>query len=151
MNKIAFKGDGTLERGKRIIAELERMGGYNQGLFGNKLEWYYYIGANNNILCEKELPSGYTLAELPEENPVMGKNSNITLMVGMDNYQKTIETINEELKYELDNLKKENEELRECLKRAIDNIETMHISNERNYVMKQTYKQFVEQAKQLLK
>jgi hypothetical protein len=88
MNKIVFKGDGTLERGKRIIAELERLGGVNSmNLSGNNYILFYFIDQVGviNYSHYTYLPSGYTLTELPEENDVS----------------------------ELNNLKKENEELKD--------------------------------------
>ena len=48
--KIAYKGDGTKETGKKIIAELERLGGVNTRHWDGSTNYYYYIIPENNII-----------------------------------------------------------------------------------------------------
>ena len=105
-NKIAFKGDGTLERGKRIIAELERLGGVNKWYFHCSIKGhYYFIDERGKIQYNILIPEGYTLAELPEEKTFVHAN-------GIENkYQHIIDEQFEKLTQ----LKKENEELRGML------------------------------------
>ena len=48
--KIAYRGDGTKETGKKIIAELERLGGVNTRCWNGNTNYYYYIIPENNII-----------------------------------------------------------------------------------------------------
>jgi len=48
--KVAYQGDGTIETGKRIIAELERLGGVNTRHWDGSTNYYYYIIPENNII-----------------------------------------------------------------------------------------------------
>ena len=67
--KICFKSDGTKKTGKRIIKELEIMGGVNE--YHNKgtlKEFYYFIKNKNKCISHNSsIPADYTLAELPPE------------------------------------------------------------------------------------
>jgi len=48
--KVAYQGDGTIETGRRIIAELERLGGINSQYWDGSTNYYYYIIPENNII-----------------------------------------------------------------------------------------------------
>ena len=48
--KVAYQGDGTKEIGKKIIDELERLGGVNTRHWDGNTNYYYYIIPENNII-----------------------------------------------------------------------------------------------------
>ena len=122
-SKKTYKGDGTLERGKRIIAQLEKEGGVNTEpkLIGQS-KAIYLINDYGVICCTdySNFPEGYILAELPDE---------------VD---------------ELAQLKKENEELRECLKLAQSEIYSIH-SQYGDKLHAEEHSVFLTQVKQLMK
>lgn len=63
--RIAYKGDGTKETGKKIIAELERLGGVNYYCHGGIGDSYYHIDkTGNRIYSSPILPLAYTLTQL---------------------------------------------------------------------------------------
>lgn len=74
MNKVAYRGNGTIERGELIIRALESAGGNNWGAGGKYKNFdgssrggYYYITENGLIYCSAELPRGYhVVEEIPE-------------------------------------------------------------------------------------
>ena len=62
--KVAYKGDGTKEVGKKIIDELERLGGVNYHCKSGISSNYYYIDkTDNRIYYSINLPKTYTLIQ----------------------------------------------------------------------------------------
>ena len=67
MNKVAYRGNGTIEKGELIIRALEAAGGKNAGYDGSSRGGYYYILENGLIHCSSELPRGYhVVGKIPE-------------------------------------------------------------------------------------
>jgi hypothetical protein len=65
---ICFKSDGTEETGKKIIEELEKLGGINKGEYnGESNGRYYFINYKGNLDMEFSIPEGYELISLKEE------------------------------------------------------------------------------------
>ena len=63
--KVAYRGDGTKETGKKIIAELERLGGVNYYCHHGNNDGYYWIDkVDNRICCTSYLPKACTLTQL---------------------------------------------------------------------------------------
>ena len=89
MERIYYKGDGTKETGRRIIAKLESMGGVNIGsLEGALTDQYYFIKSSDgnfrNITYSLPFPPpGYTEASLEEEK-VFSKSEVIQLLKDYD-------------------------------------------------------------------
>jgi len=73
--KVCFKGDGTKEKGDKIISELEKLGGKNSAALGGHgtSHSYYFIGYDGGIDLDRMVPNGYTLTELPSEVKVDDK------------------------------------------------------------------------------
>jgi hypothetical protein len=68
MKKIAIKGDGTEETGKKIIKYLESLGGDNCIYLSGCSLRYYYINDAGRICGDiLKCPIGYTLIPLPSE------------------------------------------------------------------------------------
>jgi hypothetical protein len=74
--KPCFKSDGTAETGKRIIAELERLGGKNiNKQDGVNINLPYYYNTDGNYICfSSYIPGGYYLVELPEIEKTFTEN-----------------------------------------------------------------------------
>jgi len=65
MEKVTFKGNGNVLRGKKIISELERLGGINTtGLQGNS-NLFYFIDDHGRIWGDIFKPRGHKLSGLP--------------------------------------------------------------------------------------
>lgn len=64
--KVAIKGDGTKEYGKKIIEYFKNLGIDTYCYKGTDLE-YYYVNILGNFRSYKELPEGYTEISLKEE------------------------------------------------------------------------------------
>ncbi len=58
-----YKGDGTLQRGERIIATLENQGGKNIYKWEGKDEYGYYFIKGGAIVVTPAMPKGYKLSE----------------------------------------------------------------------------------------
>jgi hypothetical protein len=69
MKKIAIKGDGTEETGKKIIKYLESLGGVNTDNRCGDSNGCYYINDMHNAIrfSPMHIPIGYTLITLPQE------------------------------------------------------------------------------------
>ena len=60
--KVTYKGDGTKEVGKKIIDELERLGGINYWNYKGTGDYYYVIDSTNSKIVRTEtLPKNRTL------------------------------------------------------------------------------------------
>ena len=53
--KVAYRGDGTKETGKKIIAELEKLGGINSQYWDADSKHYYYVRLDNKIFLTDEI------------------------------------------------------------------------------------------------
>ena len=63
--KVAYRGDGTKETGKKIIAELERLGGINRWDYKGTGDYYYLISEIPSTIERLEnLPKTRTLTQL---------------------------------------------------------------------------------------
>ena len=63
--KVAYRGDGTKETGKKIIAELEKLGGINRWDYKGTGDYYYVISEiPSNIERLITLPKTRTLITL---------------------------------------------------------------------------------------
>lgn len=61
-HKVAFKGDGTKETGKKIIAKLEKLGGINYWEYRGTGDYYYVIDSTNSKIVRTDtLPKNRTL------------------------------------------------------------------------------------------
>ena len=65
--KIALKGDGTLERGTKIIIILKSLGADNPNDIRGYGSGYYFIDYYGNIDTEMHLPIGYKLVTLEQK------------------------------------------------------------------------------------
>jgi len=66
--KVAIKGDGTEEYGKKIIEYFTSFGCTNNNEFSCYDEdFYYFMNEENNLWWEFNLPEGYTEISLKEE------------------------------------------------------------------------------------
>ena len=65
--KIALKGDGTFEKGMKIINELVSLGASNPVDFKGYGYGFYFIDYYGNIDSEIHLPEGYTLVALEQK------------------------------------------------------------------------------------
>lgn len=68
--KPAYQGDMTVERGERIKAELKKLGGDPFYILYFDTKQVFYVKEDSFIGVEmeaKDLPSGYTLKELPSD------------------------------------------------------------------------------------
>ena len=54
--KIAYQGDGTKEISKKIIDELERLGGINYWNYKGTGDYYYVIDSTNSKIVRTETP-----------------------------------------------------------------------------------------------
>ena len=60
--KVAYRGNGTKEISKKIIAELERLGGINYYDYKGTGDYYYAIDSTNSKIVRTEtLPKNRTL------------------------------------------------------------------------------------------
>lgn len=67
--KIAIKGDGTEEYGKKIVEYFEKLGGINvANIECIKKSSYYFVNIYNEIYWAYEIPKGYTKISLKEES-----------------------------------------------------------------------------------
>ena len=123
MKKVAIKGDGTAKRGNAIIDYFDSLGVENpMRLTCNRI--YYYFNSNLGYIdSNSELPDGYTLIPLPEEEKTPEQRCNIpfdkifdTLEKALE-YKKNIHKIAEIIK-ENNALKAENEHLTHQIKKA---------------------------------
>ena len=62
--KIAFKGDGTLETGEKIITRLKSLGGSNPINHKGTGTIYYCINSVGNINIKNHIPEKYKLVTL---------------------------------------------------------------------------------------
>lgn len=71
MNKnICFKGDGTIETGKKIINALEKLGGKNMWNMNGQGQFVYLISKDNSIKSSIfGIPDGYELKDIHTYNP----------------------------------------------------------------------------------
>lgn len=127
-NRNAYQGDGTIETGRKIIAQLEKEGGVNKwGLVGQAKHLVWYIDADGSIdfaVPYHEVLSGYTLKELPstetkefDENDMAKNIQSITL-----NTYKDIEAWLSipDLRQENESLKAEREKIDLLLKQMVE-------------------------------
>lgn len=54
--KVAYRGDGTKETGKKTIDELERLGGINYWNYKGTGDYYYVINSTNSKIVRTETP-----------------------------------------------------------------------------------------------
>ena len=65
--KIAYKGDGTLEGGTKIITRLKSLGATNPDDYEGYGSGYYFIDYYGIIDTEMHLPIGYKLVTLEQK------------------------------------------------------------------------------------
>lgn len=76
--KVAIKGDGTEEYGKKIIEYFEKLGADNSfNRFDGSSDGYYYIEEDGCLSGKNQLPEGYTEISLKEEESWLDKDERL--------------------------------------------------------------------------
>ena len=82
MEKIAFKGDGTEETGRKIIETLEKMGGVNRNLLDGDMKDDFleaYLIDNNRSIRWIEPPSDYRILTIEQYEAEQAKKGPLDL------------------------------------------------------------------------